>query len=306
MEFKKYFEIFGLFNYLVPKDKEQQMYDFYMLSLLRGRTNTKFVNPMGGGEKPFYEPGDFEPGKLEDEEKQADYMLEEVAEKLLPYLKKELLDVISQAVAGEVKDSLYFNDNDILEMLINKEYPDAIGEFVDFINELVVVMDPTTAEFDSYGGFGDDPRHDNSQNEFKVDISGNRVLGMVKKHFNNNIDKFMHVAKVLFLKADWSESYGGTKWASIVDGYFRLKNATNPNSLIIAIDHVYDLQHNNGSIFTKVKDYGKDFDNGKDFTWIKKALDYKRDLRSARGLLPKVSSSMNKLASRIIHIKSIP
>ena len=211
MEFKQFFEIFGLFNYVVPKDKEQQMYDFYMLSLLRGRTSSKFFNPMGGGEKPFYEPGDFEPGNLEGEEKQADYMLEEVAEKLLPYLKKEFLDVISQAVAGEVKDSLYFNDTDILEMLIDKEYPDAIGEFIDFINELVVVMDPTTIEFDSYGGFGDDTRNsDVSTHEFKVDISGSRVFNMVKKHFAN-IDKFMNVAKVLFLKADWSESYGGQK-----------------------------------------------------------------------------------------------
>jgi hypothetical protein len=306
MEFKQFFEIFGLFNYVVPKDKEQQMYDFYMLSLLRGRTNTKFVNPMGGGEKPFYEPGDFEPGKLEDEEKQADYMLEEVAEKLLPYLKKEFLDVISQAVAGEVKDSLYFNDTDILEMLIDKEYPDAIGEFIDFINELVVVMDPTTIEFDSYGGFGDDTRNsDASTHEFKVDISGSRVFNMVKKHFAN-IDKFMNVAKVLFLKADWSESYGGQKWAGIVDGYFRLKSATNTNSLIVAIDHIYDLQHNNGSIFTKVKDYGKDVEGGKDFGWIRQALDYKRDLKSSKDLLKKVSSSMNKLASRIIHIKGIP
>jgi len=304
MEFKQYFEIFGLFNYMIPQEKEQQMYDFYMLALLRGRTNNKYINPMGGGEKPFYEPGNFEPGELESSEKQADYMLEEVAEKLLPYLKKELLDVLVQAVAGETKDALYFNDSGILELIVSKENPSAIGEFVDFLNELIVIMNPTSDEYDSYTSFDSrDSRYvELGGGSYKNDVSASRVLKIAKKSFSD-MNVFMSVAKTLFTKADWNESYGGSKWAAIVDGYFRLKSATNMNSLIVAIDHVYDLQHNNGSIFTKIQNYGKD--SGKDFTWIKKALDFKRDVKSASELLNKVSAPMKKLASRIIHIKNI-
>jgi hypothetical protein len=308
MEFKQFFEIFGMFNYVIPKDKEQQMYDFYMLSLLRGRTDSKLVNPMGYGEKPFYEPGNFEPGNLEGEEQQADYMLEEIVEKLLPYLKKEFLDVMSIAIAGEVKDSLYFNDADILEMLVKKENPNTSSGFSDFINELNIIMNPASMEAE-YGtlasmGLDDELNPRDVMREFKIDISGVKVLTMVKKYFKS-IEEFMYVAKTLFLKADWNQGYGGPKWAGVVDGYFKLNNAKTTNTLIVAIDHVYDLQHNNGSIFTKVKDYGKVSNGKRDFDWIKKALDYKRDLRSSKDLLNKVSPTMNKLASRIIHIKKI-
>ena len=91
--------------------------------------------------------------------------------------------------------------------------------------------------------------------------------------------------------------------------------------MIVALDHVYDLQHNTGSIFTKNIEYAK---KGKkvellgllgqkytvrtdkpDFSWIKKALDFKRDLTSVRELLNKVSPSMRTLASRIIKNKNI-
>jgi hypothetical protein len=94
MNFKNYFEMFGMFNYVVPGDKEQQMYDFYMFANLRGVTNKKSTFQVGGvaGEKPFYEPGDFGPGKLETLEQQADYMLEEIGEKLLTVLKTNFLD----------------------------------------------------------------------------------------------------------------------------------------------------------------------------------------------------------------------
>jgi hypothetical protein len=285
MEFKQFFEIFGMFNYVIPKDKEQQMYDFYMLSLLRGRASSKFSDPMGYGEKPFYEPGNFEPGNLESKEKQADYMLEEVADKLLPHLKKEFLSVISQAVAGEIKDTLYFNDIDILEFLVIKDHPSLASNFGDFIKDLAKIVKPS------------------SYPERRT--SSRLILDLIKNHFSN-VDEFMGVAKTLFLKADWNEGYGGSNWAKIVDGYFRLKSATNINSLIVAIDHVYDLQHNNGSIFTKVEDYGKELERGRSFGWIKQALDYKRSVKSSKDLLDKVSPSMKKLASRVIHVKKIP
>jgi hypothetical protein len=275
MEFKQFFEIFGMFNYVVPKDKEQQMYDFYMLSLLRGRASSKFV---GYGEKPFYEPGNFEPGNLESEEKQADYMLEEVADKLLPYLKKELLSVVSIAVAGEVVNCLIFGST---EKIIEKEHPSSIIEFSNFVND-----------------FSLEAEENNDPWAMSFTIPAETIFKIAKNNFSS-VDKFMNVAKTLFLKAEWDENYGGPSWARIVDGYFRLKSATNTNSLIVAIDHVYDLQHNTGSIFTKLKDY----DFGR---WIEKVLDYKRDVRSSKDLLNKVSPSMKKLASRIIHVKRIP
>lgn len=64
--FQQYLEgVWGQFDYPIPKDKEELLYDFYMLSLLTDTGNEKI-----------------------------DYTVEEVRRKLLPYLKKSLLGAV--------------------------------------------------------------------------------------------------------------------------------------------------------------------------------------------------------------------
>lgn len=310
MQFK---EFFGLFNYVVPTDKEQKLFDFYMLALLRGRKSSKYVS---GGDKPFFEPGDFTPGNLENEEDQIDYMLEEVAEKLIPNLKLELMDVLFRAVVSEIKHVFNFNDPDILKLLVKKYHPGVGEDFSSFSDNISATasdsrsLSSQSAQARDGNSEYSDRKHDRDLKNI-IDRSNDnkqKVISLVKESFKN-VDDFMIIAKTLFLNADWNEGYGGNNWASIVEGYFRLKNASNFNSLIIAIDHVYDLQHNNGSVFEKIPEYGKQADGRsvglKHHYWIKKALDYKRDVKSASELLSKVSPTMKKLASKIIHIKKI-
>lgn len=331
MNFKLFLEIFGSFFYSVPTDKEKQMYDFYMLANLRGVENKRNITQFGGvaGNKPYYEPGGFDPGELETEEKQLDYMLEEVADKLLPYLKEEFLKVLFEAIAGEVVDSLFFNEPYILELLIEKESSSEADNFKRFIQEIVDYMEPKTLRDDDepeekYSDFKWDYRESQNDSEytfglFKRKISGKDAAKVAEKHFPN-IDSFMKIAKIIFLKADWMENYGGQNWANIVDSYTKLKYASGKNQLIIAIDHVYDLQHNTGTIFTKNLDYAKKgktiFKKGlfgepyrteskPNYDWIKRALDFKRDLKSVKELIDKVSPGMKTLALRIIKNKNI-
>jgi hypothetical protein len=154
---------------------------------------------------------------------------------------------------------------------------------------------------------------------FKRKIDGSKAAEIAEQCFTN-IDSFIRIAKIIFLKADWMENYGGDNWANITSAYTRLKYASGKNQLIIAIDHVYDLQHNTGTIFTKNPEYAKQSKIiarkglfGEPFrktlepnyTWIQKALDFKRDLKSVRDLLSKVSSGMKTLALRIIKNKNI-
>jgi hypothetical protein len=341
MDFKVFLEIFGSFNYVVPSDREKQMYDFYMLANLRGMENKRNTIQYGNiaGKKPYYEPGNFEPGELEAEEKQLDYMLEEISDKLLPYLKNELLEVLFRAISGEVKDALYFNDTYVLELMVKDKFTQDYSSFEKFIKNLVDYMEPKEKDkeedWGSWWEKGDkfsekdiedissrkksrrkDPLSDYrvmSYGSFQKNPSGHVVSEIAKKSFTD-IDAFVRIAKFLFLKADWSENYGGQNWANIVDGYFKLKSATNKNQLIIAIDHVYDLQHNTGTIFTKNSDYAKKTrvisstgaeSERLDYSWIKDALDFKRDLHSANELLDKISSSFKKLAVRIIKNKNL-
>lgn len=339
MNFKLFFEIFGSFFYSVPSDKEKQMYDFYMLANLRGVENKRNIIQFGGvaGNKPYYEPGGFDPGELETEEKQLDYMLEEVADKLLPYLKEEFLKVLLEAISGEVADSLYFNEPYILELIVEKESPSDVENFKKFIQKLVDYMEPTKDHYedDKYNDFdkwnSDDDSDDyNSKKRdarfnadtfgiFKRKINGSKAAEIAESCFPN-IDSFIRVAKIVFLKADWMENYGGPNWANITGAYIKLKYASGKNQLIIAIDHVYDLQHNTGTIFTKNPNYAKEskvtVKSGlfgepfrkklePNYTWIQKALDFKRDLKSVRELLGKVSSGMKTLALRVIKNKNI-
>jgi hypothetical protein len=252
LDFKLFFEMFGAFNYIVPRDKKQQMYDFYMLELLKGRVKNK----------------SFGPGNLENPDQQADYMLEEVAEKLLPYLKKEFLEVMATAIAGEVRNT--FDRDALIEPLKSILDEKEVNSLLNYIN-------------DKTYSISEDPH-------------SRDILRIVNKHFGS-IDNFLHIAKIHFIYSDWEGTEPTDIYEDFIDEYYKLKNAKDNNSLIIAIDRVYHLQHLNGSIFNKVVDYG---DETNDFDWIKKALDQRRDAKSANDLLSKVSPSMRKLASRII------
>ena len=97
---------------------------------------------------------------------------------------------------------------------------------------------------------------------------------------------------------------------NIVDAYFRLSSSSSKNQLIVAIDHVYDLQHNTGSVFTKHDSYAKKVQDGPatnkaKYGWIQQALDHKRDVKSVKDFLDKVSPQMRKLAQRIISLKNL-
>ena len=107
----------------------------------------------------------------------------------------------------------------------------------------------------------------------------------------------------LFMNGSWSSRYGGYKWARIADGWLQLHSApeTDIYKLGSLIDHIYDLEHNTGTVFNKLKDY-----NLKGYDWIKQALDLKRDARNPRRLLDMdASSDMRRIALRGLHALGI-
>ena len=73
---------------------------------------------------------------------------------------------------------------------------------------------------------------------------------------------------------EWSPSYGGKAWSEIAIAYKKLAEADTLTKKIIYIDHAYDLQHNTGSVFTKVQAYSS---SSGDTSWLKSALDWKKE-----------------------------
>lgn len=91
----------------------------------------------------------------------------------------------------------------------------------------------------------------------------------------------------------WDGSYGGKAWAKIADAYLKLAQASSPAEKTVYIDHAYDLQHNTGSVFTKVRGYYKD----SSMSWLSNGLDWKRDATDVRGFYDKVSSSLKPVVA---------
>ena len=81
----------------------------------------------------------------------------------------------------------------------------------------------------------------------------------------------MKLMEELFLNADWESGYGGKAWADICKGWTRLYNAHSDGDLIVAIDHIYDLQHNSDTVFNKVQSY----EINRRYDWLKNALNLK-------------------------------
>src|SRR5581483_6405683 len=107
--------VYGQWNYHLPEDKKQQMYDFYMLEYLLSAFPQGSINmTLSGPEMNPFRPAKVEPksGKPWSElpgeapmtaEMKYYYSLVEAAQKLIPALKKELLEAVMFALAAELR-----------------------------------------------------------------------------------------------------------------------------------------------------------------------------------------------------------
>lgn len=112
------------------------------------------------------------------------------------------------------------------------------------------------------------------------------------KHFRkfqmSNKD-FIKFTKKIFGELEWDSNFGGLVWLSIVDGFERLVNAmggNNINDKIIAIDHIYDLEHHNDRVFTKDDIFA---DKNKSYKWLNICLCHKARVETPYVLLNYVS-----------------
>jgi len=103
----------------------------------------------------------------------------------------------------------------------------------------------------------------------------------------------------------WSPNYGGLAWGNICDAWFSLYNAKSINDIAVYIDHIYDIQHNTGTIFSKLSSYyntsNELFRGSKGYDWIYKLLDMKAQATSVYDLLEySENKRLNSLIKRLI------
>lgn len=126
------------------------------------------------------------------------------------------------------------------------------------------------------------------------------VVGWLTKN-NISFARLVTAAENVFsIWTIWDEEYGGSAWSNICTAWLQLNASGNDlNKQAVYIDHIYDLEHNNGTVFNKIQRYAgpSEYDP---FKWIKEFLDYKAQVKNPYELLFRTSSSMQKLAAPVL------
>lgn len=316
MNFKDYiqlFEIFGSFNYEVPNDKKQQLYDFYMLNFVSDRSKFDQAKtnahqqgmPALGTLSHRIDSGEM------DEEDQQDYMLAEIRKKLLPTLKENLLDAVFFSLCAEFRHvfdryseyKLGMNPNadgkeytlySYLKEKLGNDYAKLYKKYASnySLEKLSPEMFRTSASaIDKIKNLGEEKPQNQNQNYVKS------FHLMEKTGVSRSV--CVKLMEFVYSLKGWDISYGGKAWADIAKGWLKLDKATSDRDLFIYIDHIYDLQHNTDTVFNKLKSY--EIDGG--YSWIAKALDHKAAIKDPHEIIDFVSSPMKKLALRLIKMK---
>jgi hypothetical protein len=120
----------------------------------------------------------------------------------------------------------------------------------------------------------------------------------MEKSTHNEKD-FVEMAKFVFGEGDWDKDYGGPSWEQACDAWLQLYNSKSEDSDIIAIDHMYDIEHNTGNILDKSNHFLK---NGQ-FTWLSNALNKKARITSPMQIIDDISPAMTQIALPAIKLK---
>jgi len=131
-----------------------------------------------------------------------------------------------------------------------------------------------------------------------------KVLRAIKKSEFFVRDFIVLAGKVFSDNELWEDGFGGPAWASIASGWLKLYNAEKMNEIIEAVDHVYDLEHNNDIVFDKMGKYysrqKNSFGEEVAFKWIKKNLNRKARAISPYELISYVSPVVRIITQRVL------
>lgn len=246
-------------DYTPPSSVEKMLYDFYTLSYaytlqsdptqtdMMGRQNASFISKSNIRED-----------------------VSTAFEKLISKLKPHLLDSLFNSICSELK---HFEPDG--------KPPRTFREFMKHVKKGVKAI--------------------SSINGYQAPLSVTTKAGHdTIKSLGISYSDFVTAARDLFLADEdegwWGESYetvdsdpgdwaddddggeyGGPAWAKICDGWLMLNEATTLSKIAIAIDHVYDLQHNGGNALDKNPAYQDENDYSYSLTkgWLGNALDLK-------------------------------
>ena len=274
----KFLELFDLlleanYNYTIPTDKEKLLFDFYTLEAV-----------------DRYPELDGATWKLREhfQERQA---IKYIKNKLLPFLKQELLDSAFFSIASELRHAMpdpeksrkgnasRLNGRGLDHMGYN-----APDKYEDELEKLV-------------REFHDERLRLGGANS-RSGIKDRQIAAAAAENLSFSREEFVNLAEYIFNELDWEEEYGGEAWGKIAAAWKKLNEAKGED-LYIWIDHMFSQQHNSGNVLDKLEEYRK----AGHHRWITRALDLKFDANDPWKLWRKSSRDLQRLGSVVLMAK---
>jgi len=253
-------------TYRLPQSKNVLFYDFYVLSYLRSLN----LDPTSKDSRASFFGGEVK----ED--------VDHAVQVLVPYLRQNLLDATFLSICAEIRHSL-------------TELP----EWKQLARKMPMMFDYARNYLSKHAGM---LRHTGEPypvrgNSKSYDDSVVAALRTIRDRQSSKRE-FVFNCRKMFASGGWSADYGGRPWAGICDAWIRLHdtNPGDPSANFVSIDHLFDMQHNTGTVLNKVKEYA--IDGG--YSWLSRGLDNKAKVSSIRLLLPNCSSDMQRLAAKTL------
>lgn len=262
--------MFGNYEYQVPKDPEQELYDFYAITNL-------------GSRYPDLPPP--KPDVMQRDD--LTWVYDDVREKCTRELRDHLLRAVLLAICAEFRHIFTQNKTKVIyDFFVERGLKDFIRQYTvayDLFKKDAPYMQTGLRKVTAPFGQEEEKGYINS---YKAVAS--TKIGQVS---------FVKAAGDAFSKLSWASSYGGDAWASICKAWLFLREAKDLKTLAIAVDHIYDIHHNTGTVLNKCKEYYK---HG-GYSWLKSALDFKAHIQNPYEFVDKISSGLRPFYLAQLH-----
>jgi len=266
-------EIFSNFVYRMPKDPELILYDFYFLTTYGKDIETNMP--------------------------EADFAIKEASDEIVESLHTHMLKAVKYALCAEIRHIFDAIATESLKRLVGENKN--IGAFIKvyyrkYLAFIEIGKVPLDFLLDDRSEEAGRLRNVLSKETDLKRKSSYRAIAETQKELKITNSELSKIFEYLFLNLIWYSQFGGFAWADIAEAYYRLLKAKRKNEKIIAIDHAYDLQHNTDIVFNKLRLYYKD-----GYSWIKRALDWKKNVKDIRSFYKKVSPQLKRIVAFIAY-----
>jgi len=295
------------FNYKVPSDPQAAMADFYMLAYLRTSmpTDDMIMHNPKLARMAEYKP-----------------MIDYASDVMAKTHRDTILQDVFKAMCAETPhflDATYDLGVDLAQQILKSEN-NKFSE-VDILSKLGIRGDWFVHHYSVYVDDVFASYNNNDRKMLSETKRANAVGDRLRKHdygtYPDRVDEMRYVMSdfkirpdeavlafsSLFESDDWEDMYGGESWASIASGWYRLYSADSTSKIFVALDHIYDLVHNTGSVFTKLENYKHTASDSYD--WIEYTLDLKRDSRDLTDVLDYASGGIARLGRIVLRKEGV-